>query len=110
MGWLWNTAAAETSTHLHSFLLPYTAIEILAEHMASPNKDYISQAPLHQGVAIFWPYSNGMPDVSFLKTVLRDSLCPFYFLSTSFPCRAPWNLDAALNHKDEDQFQGIVNQ
>lgn len=53
-GWLWNTAAAETSTHLHSFLLPYTAIEILAELMASPNKDYTSQAPLHQGVAIFW--------------------------------------------------------
>ena len=54
VGWLRNTAAAETSTHLHSFLLPYTAIEILAEDMASPNKDYISQAPLHQGVAIFW--------------------------------------------------------
>ena len=53
-GGLWNTAAAETSTHLHSFLLPYTAIEILAERMASPNKDYTSQAPLHQGVAIFW--------------------------------------------------------
>lgn len=53
-GWLWNTAAAETSIHLHSLHLPHTAIEILAECMASPNKDYISQAPLHQGVAIFW--------------------------------------------------------
>lgn len=28
--------------------------ETLAEHMASQNKDYISQAALHLGVAIFW--------------------------------------------------------
>ena len=59
-GWLWNTTAAETSTHLHSLHLPHTAIEILAERMASPNKDYISQAPLHQEAHIWHPISQNM--------------------------------------------------
>lgn len=64
-GWLWNTAVAETSTHLHSSLLPYTAIEILAERMASQIKTKYFPGSFASGCGHI--LASGMPDVSFLK-------------------------------------------